>query len=160
MYLFRSKTQSGLSLIEMMIVIVAIGILSFAIFHTPDKRTQLDTEARKLASDLRYAQFLAMTQNSKFRITFSGHEYTLSDANNNLYTWPLIGSSTVTIDPYFEFLWDNLVLPNGYIIFDGQGIPYVGPTTKLSTTAVFTLKDGDLTKTVSIVPETGKVGIP
>ncbi len=158
MYLLRK--QRGLTLVEMMIVIVVMGTLIFVSFYYPDEKVRLDAEAQQLASDLRYVQFLAMTQNSKFRVTFAADHYSLSDSNNVAYKWPLTGASSVTMDQHFQLTWVSLVLPNNYLIFDGQGIPYSSATTKLSNSAIITLQYGNLTKAITITPDTGKVSGP
>ena len=161
MCLLRSK-QNGLTLVEMMVIIGVMAILIFATFRYPDERIRLDTEAQRLASDLRYVQFLAMTKNSKFRVTFASDRYSLSDNNNNSYKWPLTGESSVIIDSDFELSWVGSVLPNNYLIFDEDGIPYVSATTKLSSPAVLTLEygDGGVSQNITVTPETGKVSGP
>ena len=154
------KKESGLNLVEIVVIIVVMSLMVLAVVRYPDKKIALDTQVQMLIGDLRYAQFLAMTKNSEMRITFSTTQYSLSDATNTPVLWPSTNSANIVIDSSFLLTTDNAVLPNHYIIFDSQGVPYVSSTQALSNNAVISLVYGSTTQTVTVTPETGRVSSP
>ncbi|MBA4018350.1 MAG: hypothetical protein C0483_14385 [Pirellula sp.] len=71
--------RCGYTLVEIMISIAVIGIMAAAAapLFQPDVAAQLDSFAQIVASDLMHARDLAVTNNSKYRLTF--------DKSNNCY---------------------------------------------------------------------------
>lgn len=73
--------QAGFTLVEILAVIMVIGILalvSLPIYSRIKPRLNLNAETRDLASDLRYAQQLAVTEQINYAVTF--------DQNINQYS--------------------------------------------------------------------------
>jgi len=86
--------RCGYTLVEIMISIAVIGIMAAAAvpLFQPDVAAQLESFAQIVASDLMHARDLAVTNNSKYRITFdrANNRYYLehSGANSALNTLP------------------------------------------------------------------------
>ncbi|MCX7426859.1 MAG: prepilin-type N-terminal cleavage/methylation domain-containing protein [Planctomycetia bacterium] len=78
---------AGFTLVELLIVIAIMAILAAAIL--PNARSgaqdQLECAARVLASDLAYARSLAVTHESRYRVTFdpSNSRYILEHSGTN-----------------------------------------------------------------------------
>ena len=154
------KKQKGFTLIEFVVALIVAGILLAAlVFTIGGQNTNLYAEANQLASDIRYIQYLAITTDENARINFTSNQYSYTKDNG---TTPIIhpgtaGSNTISVASGTSISLTNV--PNGYIIFNKKGIPYINTTTALSSTAVITLSSGGGSYAVSITPETGRVFI-
>ncbi len=74
------KNQNGFTLLELTVVIVIVGILSYAVvanFSDTHERIQIDAIVLKMASDVRYARDLALTEGRGTRVYI--------DLTNNQY---------------------------------------------------------------------------
>ncbi len=86
--------RCGYTLVEIMISIAVIGIMAAAAvpLFQPDVAAQLESFAQIVASDLMHARDLAVTNNSKYRLTFdrANNRYYLehSGTNSALNTLP------------------------------------------------------------------------
>jgi type II secretory pathway pseudopilin PulG len=68
------KKNKSFSLIEILIILTIIGIISgigFFIFNQIQPKIQLNGTARELITDLRYAQQLAVSEQTKYGVFFS-----------------------------------------------------------------------------------------
>ncbi len=154
--------NKGFTLVELLIVMILIGIVAtMVMIGNPTESIKVDNQAKRLASDLRYMQHLAMTQNTRTRVNFSSTQYTLTEADGTTaINQPTLNTNIVAM-PAGITLSNNL--PSSFVVFDSLGQPYstaVTPGTLLTTTATITLTSGSDTETVSITPETGRVTIP
>jgi len=136
----------GMTLIEVTLVLVIIGILSAVVVTKLDiglttSRTSVDGAAYMIASDIRYAQEFAMANRvSKSVIFTSGSSvYSFNPANNLDSSGRL--PSGVTINNNFT------------ITFNSLGEPTTGGGGSV------TVSGGGQTKTISVVNYTGKVNI-
>jgi prepilin-type N-terminal cleavage/methylation domain-containing protein len=153
---------NGFTLIEVVIVVLAIGILAvYPLIKWPGTVINLAAEAERLASDIRYAQSLAMTKGDRYQfVRTSSNTYQIRSAAGT----PVIlgqGSSTVTLNTGITF-GTFVNLPNNLIAFDGTGAPYtdnISPGTALSATASIPITASGNTKTIVITPETGNITI-
>jgi len=88
------KRAGGFSLIELLIVLTLLGIVTGAVltYLQSTVNDQLDAAARIVASDLDYVRNLAVSNNSKYRITFapgqSAYYFEHSGSNTWLDTLP------------------------------------------------------------------------
>ena len=92
------RSQSALTILELLIVIVLFGILAAAVLplSRPSVVEQLRGAAQILQSDLAHARSLAVTHNSNYRIEF--------DTENNRYTLEHSGTNTALDElPYLAF---------------------------------------------------------
>lgn len=157
--------ENGLTFLELVIVIFITTILAIAFFNSPTTATlDANSEAQRLASELRYVQLLAMTQETRYRVNFiNTTQYTLTQLNGTtaISHAGLRGGNTITLSPSFNLSTSNL--PNNYIVFGTSGEPYINnliPGTALTTPATITITGDDQTASISITPSTGMISIP
>lgn len=83
----RRTKRAGFSLLELLIVASLMAIIAAAVIPSanPGIHEQLDSVAQLLAGDIAYARSLAVTNNSKYKITFdvSQNRYLLEHSGNN-----------------------------------------------------------------------------
>ncbi|MFN3234301.1 MAG: prepilin-type N-terminal cleavage/methylation domain-containing protein [Gammaproteobacteria bacterium] len=126
------KKQQGFTLIEFVAVIVVVAILATAlIVYFPKTTVQGKAVAERIASDLRYVQNVALTQEKSTNIVFSSTQYVLSDAP------PTAASTTVRV-PYGS-------LTTGTISFDNEGLLTSG-----KNSVKYTMTDGSGCYTVNV----------
>ena len=137
---------------ELMIVIVALGIMSaYAVMRTlsPSEMT-VPSQAQTMAGDIRHVQALATTWGRRMRITISGTGYSVSCVDGG------------TPCPAFTVLLQNGVTLTTISItpldFDSLGRPL--NSAGVATAASYTLSSGGSVKTVSVAALTGFVAEP
>jgi type IV pilus assembly protein PilA len=86
----RKASQSGYSLVEMLVVIAIIGILSLVVvpnFIQYTRSAKLRSSMRQFTTDVRNARQRAVANNSMTKVTFetdvSGGSYTLWESKDN-----------------------------------------------------------------------------
>lgn len=142
---------SGFTILELIIVMVILGIISFTVFvKMPGISINLDTQAERLANDIRYTQNLSMARNQHYRLVFDtlASSYSVQDSTGNT-------DYSVTLEP-----GTTLTSPIEMIIFNTKGIPYTDDTTPLTSTVTISLTSDGITSSVSITPNTGRVTLP
>jgi len=144
----RTPNLKGMTLIEVILVMVIIGILSAVVVTKLDmgmttSRASVDGAAYMIASDIRYAQEFAMANRVSKTVTFTN------------------GSSVYTFSPASTGMDPSGRLPSGATIgttvaftFNSLGEPTSGGGSSV------TVSGGGQTKTISVVNYTGKVNIP
>ncbi len=156
----RKLNSYGFSLIELVMIIVVLSVLTIAFVKWPSSNATLYAQARKLASDLRYMQHLAQTQYTRYRVNFTANSYTLTNLDSTQGVVQVANNQSTQTLPSGMTLTTNL--PNGYIVFNEQGVPYINnqiPGTTLDSTATVTLSIVGATDVVSIYPSTGAVSV-
>ena len=142
----RDPRSSGMTLIEVTLVLVIIGILSAVVVTKLDigmttSRASVDGAAYMIASDLRYAQEFAMANRvSKSVIFTSGSSVYSFNPTNNLDSSGRLPSG-VTIATTITFTFNSL------------GEPTSGGSSSV------TVSGGGQTKTITVLNYTGKVNI-
>lgn len=143
--ILESLNPSGLTLIEVIVVMIIIGIVAAIVlpkidFGGTSSRASVDGAANMIASDIRYTQECAMATRTSKTITFSagGNSYLFNPTNNLDPTGRLpYGVTTTALT----------------LTFNSLGEPTVGGGSSV------TISGGGQTRTISVVNYTGKVNI-
>jgi Tfp pilus assembly protein FimT len=158
-----TQKNVGYTAVEIAVIIVVLSILCvLVVARWPGNRPKINSQARSLAGDIRYAQSLAMTQGVHYRLNIlSTSTYSITTSAGGAVLNPSTGSNVVTLSG--NILFGTLTgLPSNLIAFSGQGKPYTdsaATTTALASTAVIPLTVSGQTCNVSITQETGKVTV-
>jgi len=161
--------KQGFTLIELVMLIVIIGIVALVAMPkaVTSQAVRLEAACQKIASDLRYAQGMALAQQVRFGISF--------DPVSEAYFVYRVNIGTVAMDPQTrndfnvsfvtlnEFKGIDIASTNfsNKIEFDSAGAPYDGNGVILSSQGVITLQAqaGAYSRTVRIEAKTGKVSV-
>lgn len=149
---------AGFTLLELVLVILVIGVISFTITPTRlETPIRLQYEAQRVLSDIRYAQALSMASGQRYRfVRASTTTYQLLNEAGIAITLPN-GSTTLTLSSGVSF--GTLTnLPSNLVAFDSFGIPYTTssyPGTALASAATIPLTNGTQTSIITITETTG-----
>ena len=139
-------TQTGFTLVELVIVIVVLGIMSvYAMMKgASPAEMSVPSQAQKLASDIRHAQTLAYTSGNRMRLTIT------AGANGTYGVTCVTGTMPCNTD-------FSVTLQNGVIL---AGPPTLDITSlgQPSAAASYTLTSGSQAK-VSVAALTGLVNV-
>lgn len=142
---FRIPDCLGMTLIEIIMIMVIIGILS--VFLIPKFNLDYSSEAALngaaylIASDIRYVQEFAMANKVSKSVLFT--------SGSSVYTF----SPTHNLDPSGKLPSGVTITNNFTVTFNSLGEPTTGGGGSV------TISGGGQTKTVSVVNYTGKVNI-
>lgn len=97
------KKNAGFSLMEVGVVLgifAVIAMISFPVYLQLKPRMNLNSVTRKVASNLRYAQQLAVTQQNSFMVTFdiAGNNYTIFNQTSSTTIKTVNINPTISID--------------------------------------------------------------
>ena len=143
--------QSGLTLIEVIVVMIIIGILCAVVIpkigFTISSSASVDGGAYMIASDIRYVQECAMANRVTKSVVFT--------SGQSIYTFPATTPSTSGLDPSGRLpsgVTISSTSPSPCIItFNSLGEPIVGGNGSV------TASSGGVTRTITVVNYTGKV---
>jgi prepilin-type N-terminal cleavage/methylation domain-containing protein len=144
--ILRPSNPSGITLIEVILVMVIIGILAAIVlpkinFSTTSYSASVYGAAYMVASDIRYTQESAMANRVSKSIVFT--------SGSTTYTF----NPTSTLDPSGRLPEGVTMNTTQTITFNSLGEPTTGGGTSVTVTG------GGQTKTISVVSYTGKVNI-
>lgn len=158
--------QRGFTLIELVVIILITAIIAFVMIPRSDLTgNRAASAARKLLSDIRYAQQLANTTQSRSGVAFAAGSYTVftNNSSGTPATDPLKGGNYV-VNMTGDFAGVTLTMnniDNNIVRFDSLGVPYEdtdGAQNTLDGNETIDVKVGaTVVKTITIVPSTGQV---
>jgi Tfp pilus assembly protein FimT len=138
----------GMTLIEVIMMIVIIGILAATVlpridFGATSSRTSVDGAAYMIASDIRYAQEFAMANRVSKTVTFMNGSsvYTFNPASTGMDPSGQLQTLGATISTTVTFTFNSL------------GEPITGGGSSVTVSA------GGVTRTITVLQYTGKVNI-
>jgi prepilin-type N-terminal cleavage/methylation domain-containing protein len=150
----------GFTLPELVVVILVIAVTAaIALPKQQNDELLLATQAEQLASDIRYAQSLSMSQGKRYLLrVLSSTTYEFESAGGTQVPHPTGIPSPITLGAGVTMS----ASPTNFFGFDGLGIPYtdVNVSIQLAATATITLTRNSATRTVIVSPETGRVVVP
>ena len=171
--------QRGFTLIEIALVLVVLVVMTAMTINFLGNMTGMKASAtaRKLQSDIAYAQALAMTRNLRHRVYVNGSPAPVPDgyavvndmdADGN---WgepgefagdPVAGgnlSVTLNAGDYAGITITAVGFAGSYVEFNGLGVPSSGAGLLAGATSV-TVSGGGTLHTVTVEPQTGQTHSP
>lgn len=165
----KMKNLKGVTLIELIMMILILGILALAIMPktTAEPRVRLEAACQKIALDLRYVQSMSLAQQVRFGISFDPATETYFAYRVNVGTKARDPQTRNDFDVSFvtlnEFKGIDIASTNfsNKMEFDSTGAPYDGSGVILSSQGIVTIQTagGVYSRTVRIEAKTGKVSI-
>lgn len=163
--------SAGFTLIETIIVMVVVAILAaVVILRNPFDSIKLSSATRKVAADIRYVQKLAISNQTRAGIVFSGISYSVYPNITDLATLAESPGDTCSSDGANKFVvnftqprcssFSNVTIaPNPLTIaFNSLGKPVNSSGGSLTTqTVTVSYKGND--KSITVEEETGRVSI-
>jgi type II secretory pathway pseudopilin PulG len=157
--------KKSYTVIELIMVIVIVGIL--ATLSIPRFQSfyylKLNGAMKKVISDIRYAQQLAISRHESYNIIFNtaNEAYEVRRVSDNSYaTNPFSRGSFIvnfTSDPQYNGIKIDSTSFGGTLQFDWQGIPRNGSGTALSAESNVVFSYQNNVMTIYITPNTGRV---
>jgi Tfp pilus assembly protein FimT len=141
---------------------IIVTVLAFiALPYTNNDMVMISAEAERLATEIRYAQSLAMTRGQPHWIAFSGNNgYQFFASGAVAVPHPAGEASPVRLQTGTTFALASL--PNSLVAFNGLGIPYIDSTpvsSVLATNANITVARGSESRIVRVFSTTGLVRV-
>ncbi len=152
----RTRGRNGVTLIDVVITVLIIGILAAGAspkFANTLHRIRAESAARRIIVDLELARQNAMSSSATQTVQFTPatDDYTLSGMTDLDHS-----SQTYSVDlaaaPYNAVLVSATLGGDSDVQFDYYGQPDSGGT--------ITVKSGGFQQTVTVDPDTGKASIP
>lgn len=153
------RSETGVSLIELVLVLIIAGILAAAALdRLPGAGLSLGGQCDALVAEIRLVQTLELTHGASYCLRLLPAAYQLETQQcTTPITNPTTGLTTTALGVGMTVTSN---LPNGYVAFYGPGVPYVAPGTALVNPALITVSAGGQTQQISIAPQTGYTATP
>ncbi|MDC4204049.1 MAG: type II secretion system protein [Candidatus Manganitrophus sp.] len=173
------RREQGFTLVEVVLIIVLLMILAAGAFPRAGNMagTKAAAAARKLQSDIAYAQQLAMVQNQRYRVYFNtppqtpASGYAVVNNADGDATWgeagefaidPVTGgnlSVALNIGDYAGITISAVGFTGSYVEFSSLGVPSDGGAVWVAAKSV-SVTGGGITRSVAVQHETGSVSLP
>lgn len=159
------RGEEGWTLIELVLVVLLLVVLAVSVSVSLQNygTIKLNGAARELASDIRFAQQLSMTQQVRHGVIFTANTYTVFENDNTADpARNPMGGTDFTVDystGEFQGITLSTVLPGSVVKFDSRGAPLDGSNSALTAgNNTVTLSLSGVTPiTLTIQPNTGRV---
>lgn len=162
----KPRCGKGFTLIEVVIVIVLLMVLAAAAIPRVGNMSgaKAAAAARKLQSDIAYAQQLAMVSNQRYRVYFNtapapGSGYAVVNEAGQVIPDPVHSGATLSV-ALNTGTYAGIVLSASlsYIEFNTLGVPF-NEGAPLGAAASVSVTGGGVSKSVTVQPVTGNVGL-
>jgi prepilin-type N-terminal cleavage/methylation domain-containing protein len=161
--------RQGFTVLEMIMVILIVAILAvmsiprFESYYT----IKLEGAARKLVSDIRYAQRLAIARHETYGVEFNtgSDSYRLFRASDNSTATDPLTRSDMIIDFTAQTEYRGIDLSSANfggtnkVQFNSLGAPQDGTGSALTSTGIVTISYKGGSKSVTVTPNTGMVSL-
>jgi len=165
-----SPGQGGFTLTELIIIITILGILSWLAYPkvVAMDEIKLDTAARRMAADLRYAQSLAMSKRVIHGLLFEPavERYTVfAPTSGSPITDPADRTRPLRVDYTSRAEFRGVLIVSATfgttpgVTFDYFGVPRDTSGTDLTSDGRVVLTYQGVTDTVLVAPQTGMVTV-
>ncbi|HEY3155785.1 MAG TPA: hypothetical protein VGK76_04030 [Candidatus Eisenbacteria bacterium] len=165
-----SAGPEGFSLTELIIIITILGILSWLAYPkvVAMDEIKLDTAARRLAADLRYAQSLAMSKRLIHGLLFEPalERYTVfAPSSGSPITDPADRARPMRVDYTSRAEFRGVLIQSAAfgttpgVTFDYFGVPRDTSGVDLTSNGLVVLSYQGVTDTVLVAPQTGMVTV-
>ena len=165
------KRVCGFTLIELVITIAVLGALSVGAYVAIDNSLtsfRLDAASAKLMNDMRFAQHLARTRNAWFGVSFQinpVNQYTVYETDGVTDTPvpdPVNPAQTLVVNMASEYDGTTITAVNidggSKVEFNALGVPFTDAlASEIVAAGTITLTQGTTTRTIQVIPETGRV---
>lgn len=155
-HLHKAPFTQGFTLVELIVVMVIVAVLAgTGLYVWQGNAFTPSIQVAELATDLRYAQALAMNRRRLYQVKLTASSYQLTDEHDVANSFAATGS-TVNLHNGLSMTYTNL--PNDTVFFNGFGEPMSDSSTTLSNAAVITISaTNGTTATITINPQTGLI---
>ncbi|MEW6684079.1 MAG: GspH/FimT family pseudopilin [Nitrospirota bacterium] len=176
--LLCSRRRDGFTLVELILIILILVTIAAAVIPTIGDTTgmRMSATARKVQSDIAYAQSLAMTSGQRYRVYFNlapapAAGYAVVNNADGDANWGEAGefardpnggdslSVTLNAGTYAGVTISAVGFSGSFVEFDSLGRPYDN-LGLLAAANTVTLAGGSATQTVTVTPQTGRVTVP
>ena len=152
-------SQTGFTLVELIIVIVVLGTLSaYAVMRSVSTaEITLPSQAETMASNIRHAQTLAYTSGNRMRLTINA-------GINGSYAVACVTGTTPCSTDFSVTVEKDVALAGSTLYFNSLGQPSDSSGNPLSNATSYALcvpscAPGNSSKTVSVAAQTGLVTV-
>ena len=152
-----SDSQTGFTLVELVIVIVVLGVMSAyaTMKRSSPAEITLPSQAQKMASDIRHTQTLAYTWGKRMRLSVA-----TPGANGTYRVICFAGTPACTTSNDFSVtLEKGIVLAGSTLYFNSLGQPSDSSGSPVASATSYTLGSSSDTETVSVAALTGLVTV-